>query len=170
MGDDGLISYFTPPPHNTRSGYSTVSNIVAGFGLTCGIMASGGGVKCWINNNCGQLGIGSTGQRNSPTDQPGAARVGRGVVVVVGARACVRWRERGGRQVKDNTLVQNGFNSYKRDLLASDLRMNGIARDSEVTWRLGSHVTPGPGGSSSIPACMARHVTGERVPRSCMHA
>jgi hypothetical protein len=51
---------------------SAISIAVAlGNAHTCVIVASGG-VKCWGRNDLGQLGIGSTGNRYSPVDVPGA--------------------------------------------------------------------------------------------------
>ena len=45
--------------------------VALGNAHTCVIVATGG-VKCWGRNDLGQLGIGSTGNRFSPVDVPGA--------------------------------------------------------------------------------------------------
>ncbi len=44
--------------------------IAVGFTHTCAIEA-GGGVKCWGNNNYGQLGIGNKTDQTSPVALPG---------------------------------------------------------------------------------------------------
>ena len=50
--------------------YAIAIAIALGHYHSC-IIVTGGGVKCWGHNGAGQLGIGSTGDRYSPTDVPG---------------------------------------------------------------------------------------------------
>ncbi len=69
----------TPPP--TAPGVSAIA-IALGHSHTCAIEA-GGGVKCWGNNDNGQLGIESTSEqtiwgtsiKTSPVAVPGAVEV-----------------------------------------------------------------------------------------------
>jgi hypothetical protein len=58
--------------HRISSGL-TATAIDTGNDHSC-VIVTEGGVKCWGENKCGQLGLGSNDQRNSPTDVPGAAR------------------------------------------------------------------------------------------------
>ncbi len=51
---------------------SGVATIAAGYGYTCALLTAGG-VKCWGRNWAGQLGDGSTTQRNTPVDVAGLA-------------------------------------------------------------------------------------------------
>ncbi len=54
------------------SGVSVIA-IDLGYAHTC-VIVTGNWVKCWGMNDHGQLGIGSTGDRYSPVDVPGAGR------------------------------------------------------------------------------------------------
>ncbi len=47
---------------------------------TCAI-ATGGSLKCWGRNYEGQLGIGGTGQQDSPADVPGVVKRARALAV-----------------------------------------------------------------------------------------
>src|SRR5262249_59819801 len=48
--------------------------IAVGLQYTCAVMTAGG-VKCWGFNGDGELGDGTTTERNSPTDVPGLSGV-----------------------------------------------------------------------------------------------
>ena len=56
------IERLTPVP---VSGLTDATQIAAGGVFTCALI-EGGTVKCWGTNNGGQLGDGTTTQRNSP--------------------------------------------------------------------------------------------------------
>jgi alpha-tubulin suppressor-like RCC1 family protein len=51
---------------------SGVTSLVAGWGHTCALLV-GGGVRCWGDNEFGQLGDGTTGERHVPVDVTGIA-------------------------------------------------------------------------------------------------
>lgn len=63
---DGTTEYRLGPVDVIALG-SVVADIVAGGQQTCAVMAAGA-LKCWGNNNLGQLGDGTFHERNVPTD------------------------------------------------------------------------------------------------------
>jgi alpha-tubulin suppressor-like RCC1 family protein len=68
LGDGSLL------PKNVPVDTSGLSNgvvaLAAGYGHTCALLL-GGGVKCWGMNSYGQIGDGTTTQRNTPVDVSG---------------------------------------------------------------------------------------------------
>ena len=66
---DGTTTNRPTPVAITATGVTTWASVSAGFYNTCGLAATGsaaGGLFCWGYNNSGQLGDGTTTNRNSP--------------------------------------------------------------------------------------------------------
>ncbi len=56
-----------PSPSKHTPGVSATALANGYYYHTC-VLVTGGGVKCWGQNDNGQLGIGNTVQQNSPVD------------------------------------------------------------------------------------------------------
>jgi len=82
LGDGTTTGPFEgkPTPVDVLGLGSGVAAIAAGYGHTCALTTAGG-VKCWGNNDTGQLGDGSTVQRLTPVEVVG---LGSGVAAIVG--------------------------------------------------------------------------------------
>ena len=104
-------------PSNVIGLSSGVSSVSAGYNHTCAVL-TGGGVKCWGNNANGQLGDGTTSQRNTPVDvlttPSGAAITGISLVSAGGYSTCALTTAAGGKcwggnasgNVGDGTILQ----------------------------------------------------------------
>ena len=73
LGDGGTESYSNIPV-NVSGLASGVSEVSAGSGYTCALTSSGV-IKCWGDNFAGELGDGTTVQRNTPVDVEGLSGV-----------------------------------------------------------------------------------------------
>lgn len=84
LGNGTVLSFNTPVDVYGLTG--GVKSVSAGLFQTCAVTTAGG-VKCWGNNANGQLGDGSTTQRNTPVDVVGLSS-GVTSVSVGGYHAC----------------------------------------------------------------------------------
>jgi len=126
----GVFSLSLPTPEHRRSGeippvlipvtFGTptalppllnIAAIVAGYAYTCGL-TTGGGVKCWGQNDYGQLGDGTTTQRLAPVNVSGLASgvsaiaAGRGHTCALTAGGGVKcWGFNGNGQLGDGTTT-----------------------------------------------------------------
>ncbi|MDC1420380.1 chromosome condensation regulator RCC1, partial [Euryarchaeota archaeon] len=66
LGDGTNTDRLTPTQTSSLGTGRTVVAITAGYGHTCAILDDGS-VSCWGRNNYGQLGDGTSTQRNTPT-------------------------------------------------------------------------------------------------------
>ena len=84
LGNGDVEDHSAPTPVTGLS--SGVASIVAGGSHTCAV-TNAGGLKCWGNNLAGELGDGTTQQRNEPQDVPGLAS-GIAAVTLGGHHTC----------------------------------------------------------------------------------
>ena len=72
LGDGTTTQRNAPTPVSGLSGATAIS---AGMSHTCAVAGPAGTVHCWGANGSGQLGDGTTTQRNAPTPVPGLSAV-----------------------------------------------------------------------------------------------
>ncbi len=110
LGDSTMISRSTPVSVINLGGAAMA---IAGGGYhTCAIL-SGGGVKCWGNNDSGQLGDGTTTQRSSPVSvsnldaaATGIAGGGFHTCALLSSGAVMCWGGNGSGELGDGTTTQ----------------------------------------------------------------
>ncbi|MCB9137913.1 MAG: hypothetical protein H6642_06165 [Caldilineaceae bacterium] len=124
IGDNTLTDRRTPAAvYGLGAG---VQAVAAGGEFTCAVMTDGG-VKCWGQNFDGQLGIGTTSDRKTPTDVSGLST---GVVEITagGEHACALTAQGDVKCWGANNYGQLGDGSFQGRLLPVDV--TGLGNDT----------------------------------------
>ncbi len=125
LGDGTMVDRYTPVGVSGLT--SSVSAIAVGYNHTCALMTSGG-VKCWGNNNYGQLGDGTTTQRTAPVDvsglTSGVSAIAAGAsytcaLITSGGVKC--WGRNTYGQLGDSTTIDSPTHVQVSGLLSSAL-------------------------------------------------
>jgi alpha-tubulin suppressor-like RCC1 family protein len=153
----------------TVSGYSTGGKKVAtGSYYTCAIKANGGALQCWGYNGLGNLGVGNTTNRNTPTD---VTNMSSGVThislsshtsnhnhtcaIKAGVPYC--WGYNGYGGIGDNTTIQRniptgilGLSGNVIDISVGSLHTCALTSSGGVLcWGYGPHGQLGDGTTTS---------------------
>ncbi len=133
LGDGTTTNRYTPVDVSGLS--SGVSNIAAGSYHTCGL-TSGGGMKCWGNNEYGQLGDGTTIARTEPVEvsglSSGVSDISTGLyhtcaVTTEGGAKC--WGYNEASQLGDGTTIDRN----------TPVQVNGLTNGVSVITAGGLH-------------------------------
>jgi alpha-tubulin suppressor-like RCC1 family protein len=163
VGDGTWDTRFTPADVGGLG--SGVAAIAAGFEHSCALTA-GGGVKCWGKNTLGQLGNGTTDDRNAPVDvlglSSGVAAIAAGsfhtcALTTAGGVKCWGSNEYGqlgdGTTAARDTLVEvSGLDSGAIDVAAGGAHSCALLAAGQVQcWGRNSSGQLGAGATGRLP-------------------
>jgi alpha-tubulin suppressor-like RCC1 family protein len=117
LGDGTTTSRYTPVDVSGLS--SGVSAIAAGSKHTCALMSSGG-MKCWGDNEHGQVGDGTTTQRRTPVDVSGLSS-GVSAISTCTTHTCALMSTGGIKCWGENTIGQLGDGTLTQRLAPVDV-------------------------------------------------